>query len=249
MKELIKKQRALECEIKDLIGSINKYITLKIQAVKDNEFELAALQRTKEKEYVEVLKQKRLEYVERHEEIKNYKNDVADDYTLHLLYVSCNTIIPDIDNFLQSIETKQAPETKLEPRYELIIDFKSPLKTIKKGTIQTESGWIEIFTYLVKGDCSIKKNWFKEVDSKAVDFDTWIEKEFDYFVYCEYSKDYCICEKLKAKVGKIIKETVITGVECIDYYKFSTIQQLISFYSGKTITTLNGNTITFPNFI
>ena len=42
-------------------------------------------------------------------------------------------LIKDIDNFLQSIETKQVPETKLEPRYELIRDFESPLKTIKKA--------------------------------------------------------------------------------------------------------------------
>ena len=154
-------------------------------------------------------------------------------------------MLPAGHNFLQLIETKQVPEKKPELRYELIRDFESPLKTIKKGTIQTERGWIESFIHLDRGDCSIKKDWFKAVDSKAVDFDKFL---FDnnLCLGCLELDRLSLFRKIKAKVGN---EILNVGMEYIKNNRFSTKDELIKYYSGKTITDLDGKEITFPNFI
>jgi len=51
-------------------------------------------------------------------------------------------------------------------RYELIRDYEDPCGTINKGVIKTEYQWMARFALLNPGDCKIKKDWFKAVESE-----------------------------------------------------------------------------------
>jgi hypothetical protein len=57
----------------------------------------------------------------------------------------------------------------MEKQYKLVKNYVSSFKTIYAGVIATEKGWMEKFPDLNKGDCEIKKDWFKLVERVCVD--------------------------------------------------------------------------------
>lgn len=63
-----------------------------------------------------------------------------------------------------------------ECEYELQQDFNYPGGRISKGVIKTESEWSRYFPFHQVGDCDIKQDWFKRVDS--IDSRKYTTEEF-----------------------------------------------------------------------